>query len=99
MDGDLHCWGAIVVDRTVLSKPVAVISSGLNHICAIDIDDDIHCWGQNDRNQIQLPENVRNFDFRTLAAGDFHTCALLVNNRTLCWGDNTDGQLETGSLP
>ena len=83
--------------------PLAVISAGFRHTCAVVSDGQAYCWGLNNWGQlgdgnggigsaIPVPVNGE-LAFQSISAGGFHTCGLTVGGAAHCWGENSSGQL------
>ena len=91
--------------------PVAEVSVGRRHICAVLQDQSMRCWGWNKFGQLGLghtetigddkmpasagPAGIEGEADR-VATGPLHTSALPVDGRVRCWGDNRFGQLGYG---
>jgi len=120
--GDVWCWGCsdrgclgdgTNIDRTVptrvvgLTAPIAAISMGMSHVCAINSERGVVCWGSKgdgefaDRrdNQWGRPNQVVGLESGVVAisSGGAHTCAITENGAALCWGFNGFGQLGDGT--
>lgn len=90
--------------------PVAALSAGSQHTCALMENGALHCWGLGTRGRLGLGDEDDVGDDeapgeRTVAlpalalavsAGRAHTCALLEGGSVLCWGEGTAGQLGRG---
>ncbi|MGH7564592.1 MAG: RCC1 domain-containing protein [Gemmatimonadota bacterium] len=83
--------------------PLATISAGFRHTCAVVSDGQAYCWGLNNAGQlgdgnggtasaIPVPVNGE-LAFQSISTGGFHTCGLTVGGAAYCWGDNSSGQL------
>ncbi len=121
--GAMQCWGfnasgqlgdgttalrTSPVDVIGLPGPVASMSAGGIHTCAITSSGGAFCWGGNLSGQAgdgsfmdrPLPTAVVGLDtgVRVISAGWKHTCAILAGERIACWGQNGQGQLGDGSL-
>ncbi|MGH7589772.1 MAG: RCC1 domain-containing protein, partial [Gemmatimonadota bacterium] len=88
--------------------PLASISAGFRHTCAVASDGQAYCWGFNNAGQlgdgnggtgsaIPVPVNGE-LAFQSISAGGFHTCGLTVGGAAHCWGDNSSGQLGDDGL-
>ena len=123
----VFCWGGnskgqlgegTTQDQT---SPVAVlgyasagaksVSSGGSHTCLVTAVGTVACWGNNQNNQLGVPNLSGDDTFRSspvtvpnlfgvvaVAAGDKHTCAILNDGAVKCWGSAQFGQLGEGSL-
>ncbi len=94
--------------------PVAAVSVGSWHSCAIDDVGDVRCWGYNGFGQSGIdpataylvvvsaasPPPSVNFAVNAtqVAVGGYHTCALLDGGAVECWGWNGEGELGNGSI-
>jgi len=85
---------------------VTMLTSGLEHTCALLEDGSIRCWGKNDQGQLgnattddaSEPSIVHGLPAAVeIRAGSMHTCARLRNNTVACWGDNHAHQLANGT--
>lgn len=94
---------AHVVD---LDEPIAALTAGDNHTCALTVNGALFCWGDNLHGQLGLgsannhnrPVQVALVEpVRAVAAGANHTC-VLAESAVLCWGKNTDGQMGNGTV-
>ena len=56
------------------------------------------CWGRNlGFNQIDIPEEYKTQNFRTIDAGCYHTCAIREDDQKLrCWGSDIKGGYSSG---
>ena len=83
-------------------SPVARISTGDRHTCAVMTDGLSLCWGRGLLGQLgtgnnsgsNIPVNVQGLSsgVTQISAGGFHTCAV-VNGAARCWGRGEWGQL------
>jgi alpha-tubulin suppressor-like RCC1 family protein len=110
-DGHVQCWGLNdlgqvnralprTVDPTAVTvPPVADISAGGNHTCALLRDNTAACWGADSAGELgpmpadglALPR--ADASWRQIASGGRHTCGLTANGEVLCWGRTSEGQL------
>ena len=104
---------------TVRSTPIAVsvgegpgsyvsVTTGIDHTCALGVDDAVYCWGDNSSGQLgdgtttdrTTPVAVLVGDgltgVRSISAGSFHTCAISDDYTTYCWGENGNAELGDG---
>ncbi len=58
------------------------VSSGANHVCALDVNGNIDCFGADDQGQATPPQGT----FRAVSSGDDHTCAIREDGTLVCWG-------------
>jgi alpha-tubulin suppressor-like RCC1 family protein len=87
--------------------PIAHVSAGLQHTCAVTNASAVYCWGNDDAGQLgdgislpmdagagnrTAPHLVANLQATQVAAGYFHTCAL-TGTKITCWGSNGNGEL------
>jgi alpha-tubulin suppressor-like RCC1 family protein len=119
--GAVSCWGANrggqLGNGTMDDKPnptpvqqqlgpIARVSLGVSHACALGEDTKISCWGADDLHQ--LGDDLRQTSLYPklltsvaaavqLAAGDAHNC-VVSGGDVLCWGNNATGQLGDGTL-
>jgi hypothetical protein len=112
------CWGSnsagqlgdAVAGRKVqpapvaalIDVPVAALTAGSGHSCALSEQGNAYCWGANGLGQLGLgrydpisgPGQVAgSFEFVNITAGHAHTCAVTVSHEVHCWGWNQFGQL------
>ena len=82
------------------------VTAGIDHTCALLVDNSVKCWGSNGSGQLGdgttsrrlTPVSVSGISTATaVTAGIFHTCALLADNSVKCWGENGLGQLGDGT--
>lgn len=82
------------------------ISSGFEHVCAIEQNGSVWCWGNDEFGRlgnpaIDLPSNipikVAGLDQPAVAvsAGYSHTCAVMQDGSLRCWGSNSSIELGT----
>ncbi len=122
-DGGVNCWGAnssgqlgdnsifqrlTPVDVVGLSGPVAKLTAGYNHTCALMQAGGVQCWGSNGFGQggagffgggLPSPADVVTLgsDVVDVSTGGFSTCAVLSGGAVKCWGYNSLGQLGDGT--
>ncbi len=93
--------------------PIASISAGDTHTCALTSSGGVKCWGSNEYGQLgdgstsqrNIPANVSGLSGGVIAvaAGGTHTCALIKSQPesssggVKCWGSNAYGQLGDGT--
>ena len=83
------------------------VSVGVDHTCAIDVDNWAYCWGSADGQfssdvptRILGPTGTANWEmkFTDIAAGDEHTCAVQQDPANAwCWGRQRKGTLGNSS--
>ena len=93
----------------VYDQPLATISAGGAHTCAIRMDASTWCWGLGNYGQIgdgiiyasgTTPKQVQfenNLTAISISAGNSHTCAIMSDDSMYCWGFNDRGQLGIGN--
>ncbi len=115
--GGVKCWGSnssgqlgdgtkfrrtLPVDVTGLEAPVASLSAGQFHTCAVLATGGLKCWGSNTFGQVgasgtAVPTPVDALGLTSgiasVAAGHFHTCALTTTGGVKCWGTPEDNLL------
>lgn len=119
-DRSLYCWGANpgVEPGTVSTQPtrvggvgpIASVSIGLDHVCAVDDVGNVSCWGRNDAGQLgdgttaasAVPKVVPGLPaINSVASGADHVCAYTNPDvepvQVFCWGSNEFGQLGDGT--
>lgn len=88
------------------SPPVASVTLGATHGCALLRDHTVRCWGSNTTGQLgdgtttdrRLPLPVAGLEHVvSVSAGAGHTCAVTDDGAARCWGDNRAGQLGEGT--
>jgi alpha-tubulin suppressor-like RCC1 family protein len=86
------------------SSPAQQVSAGLDHTCAVMMDNTVRCWGSNENGQLgrlgsggSRPANVPGLArVVQVSAGRTHTCVLSAAGGILCFGDGRRGQLGSG---
>lgn len=108
-DAQVYCWEMISLPSTVappvkvnVPVPVADITAGISHYCAVDTSGGLWCWGQNIFGQLgtgrfddeRIPVRVLpDLKVAAVAAAPHHTCAVTTSRALWCWGSNATGQL------
>lgn len=120
--GGVRCWGEnrfgqvgngavalsqpVPVDVQGLAGPVARLSAGYDHTCALLVAGGLQCWGSNAFGQ--LGDGSRNDrpsagavqglggNVAAFSAGGRHSCVVLASGAARCWGWNNVGQLGNG---
>ncbi|MSO59860.1 MAG: RCC1 repeat-containing protein, partial [Ilumatobacteraceae bacterium] len=121
--GAVKCWGYAAsgqlgnnytTGRTIpddvfgLSSGVTAITAGENHSCALLSTGAVKCWGDNQYEQLGIPNIVGSSKVPIDVSGSLsgvtaitgdnnHSCALLSTGAVKCWGYNHKGQLGDGS--
>jgi alpha-tubulin suppressor-like RCC1 family protein len=87
--------------------PMAQVSAGLEHTCAVSKSNTVYCWGTDDAGALGdgitlpidagsanrlAPHLVPNLQATQVGAGYFHTCSIMGAKIT-CWGSNGNGEL------
>ncbi len=95
-----------------LGGPVAEISLGASHSCALLDNGELRCWGQGAFGQLGLAntDNIGDTEVpimvgtiniggsvKSVGAGGFHNCAILDDGAVRCWGNGNIGQLGYGN--
>lgn len=93
--------------QPAVPAPVAAISAGERHTCAVVTNGTVRCWGDNYYGQLGNTTNngvddranpsprrvVGLTDVVQVVTGDRHSCALLGDGTVSCWGNNFYAQL------
>jgi alpha-tubulin suppressor-like RCC1 family protein len=94
------CWGSGCSTSPVPVgdlPPVAAVSVGNIHVCALTPVGEGYCWGGNDRGQLgrggttasAKPEPVSgDLRFASISAGGVHSCGVTLGGALYCWGMN-----------
>jgi alpha-tubulin suppressor-like RCC1 family protein len=105
---DIYCWDATYWEaRPLLLLPVTgaprvkSVSVGMDHVCAIDLDNKLWCWGSSRYAQTGVPQFqsasphrvAPDLFFQQVSAGGRHTCAIDISGDAYCWGANATGEL------
>jgi len=91
------------------NEPLATLSTGWYHTCAITTGGTPWCWGSGDLGRLGTGTTLGGKTFRqpllpegtqltAVAAGLSTTCALDTNGNAWCWGGGTTGMNGSGSL-
>jgi alpha-tubulin suppressor-like RCC1 family protein len=105
---DVYCWDATsykaspLVLLPVTGAPrVKSVSVGMDHVCAIDVDNRLWCWGSTRYAQTGIPalsggsphRVAADLFFQAVSSGRGHTCAIEFSGDAYCWGANPTNQL------
>src|SRR5262245_56840412 len=105
--GDNECPAS--TPAVPVGAPVAQMTVGQFHACALLATGAVRCWGQGTNGQLGYGDttslyappnkNVNLGGLRAIqiAAGDTHTCALLEGGTVRCWGRGYTGALGYGN--
>jgi alpha-tubulin suppressor-like RCC1 family protein len=87
-----------------------IVSTGLDHACALLLNGTVECWGGNQYGQLGDGTTTSSLTpvvvpglpgVATVSAGDYSTCAVLSGGTTgstvECWGDGSYGELGDGT--
>ncbi|HYV98069.1 MAG TPA: Ig-like domain-containing protein [Gemmatimonadaceae bacterium] len=90
------------------AEPLAGLTAGAEHTCALAASGKAYCWGSNSDGQLGrgtiggqfvAPDSVAGgLRFQSLAAGFAHTCGVTTDGSLYCWGKNDSFQLGDGTL-
>jgi alpha-tubulin suppressor-like RCC1 family protein len=93
-EDNVKCWGAglnNVPNKPYRSNGVVKVASGYRHACAIYSRSFganlVHCWGNNNRRQLDIPENIRNP--KDIFISGNKSCVIDEEGKK-CWGDGLD---------
>lgn len=93
INNNFYYWndsGNQELDNVIEGKFISV-TSGVTHLCAIDIDGKLHCWGNNLFGQCSPPEGK----FVMISCGNEHSVAIDVYGKLHYWGLVPNGQHKT----
>jgi alpha-tubulin suppressor-like RCC1 family protein len=87
--------------RVATNAPLAQMSAGQQHVCAVTESGQGLCWGRNggrlgsgNTTDTSAPVAVTGgYTFRSIAAGHTHSCGVTTQGDVYCWGANGNGQL------
>jgi alpha-tubulin suppressor-like RCC1 family protein len=101
-EGGINCLGSesdpVVYGLPTFPDPVASISGGFHHGCAVLETGEVLCWGSENSGEAAREDIVDNIpSIAKVAPGNEHTCALSDSGTVYCWGSNDSGQLGVGS--
>jgi len=94
VDGDPKCSG-LGFDGNQLTQGDSVhgkltyVSSGLAHVCAVNVEGSLFCWGNDESGQASPPQGK---EFVSVSSGWIHTCSVRKDGRAICWGSDEFGQ-------
>lgn len=119
--GELRCWGNqldgrlgngigtgnALTPQTITSiSPIADVSVGFDHACAVRTDGQLFCWGRNILGQVGDGSTNTRLNPAAVSlvspaiqvsAGTSYTCAVLSTGKAFCWGSGVFGNLGQGS--
>ena len=111
LHGEIHPGGPIAPRGKPLT-PLAQISTGYSHTCALTSEGTVKCWGRGLEGQLGhgakisshypvfvVEKHNRSNPLRgivQISAGYQHTCALTLIGTVQCWGNDQNGQLGRG---
>jgi len=61
------------------------VTAGGYFSCAVRNNGTAICWGENDRGQLDIPNEYQG-QLKSISAGSKHACGLLKNGSIMCWG-------------
>jgi hypothetical protein len=99
------------VDGPNIASPIAALTAGGYHTCALLAAGRVECWGSNEYGQLGNGTNLDSMvpvevltdsgaplnGIVQIAGGEGFTCALRVTGAVICWGENDKGQLGDGT--
>jgi alpha-tubulin suppressor-like RCC1 family protein len=124
--GEVKCWGnnldgqlgdgttvqgSLPIDVTGLMEPVAKVSAGGYHTCAVTWGGRVNCWGYNGfgalgdgtmttrLTPVSVPRSSSSFPLdgmTTISSGVYQTVATTLSGGGKSWGNNANGQLGNG---
>lgn len=123
LGGTVKCWGlsisgevgfpasptpySTVPGQVTGLVGVASVAAGLQHTCALILDNSVKCWGAAASGQLGdgvsmnstiTPMTVVGInDAVKITAGGSHSCAIVGSGAVKCWGNNFYGQLGDGN--
>jgi len=108
-DGTLNNNRSTPVDVIGVAAPVAQVSAGYYHTCALPSGGGVMCWGYNNRGELgnggfypwyATPAYVSGLvgSVDQISLGAEHTCALMAGGGIKCWGQNYYGELGRGTF-
>ncbi len=93
-NGDLVCGGDGPTGEYA-AGPLAELSLGHDHVCAIHEAGDLACWATDETTPLDPPAGF----FEAVSVGWHHACAIDPDGTLHCWGDNQEGQAPDQLLP
>jgi alpha-tubulin suppressor-like RCC1 family protein len=97
------------VDAAGQMGPVAALSAGGSHTCALTTAGAVFCWGSNINGQLGTGDTVSRPEpaavtfpagagpIAQVSGGINHTCAVTTAGVGYCWGNNTNSRLGDGT--
>lgn len=85
--GHIYVWGALnhgVGDVPAFAHDAIAVSTGTNHVLALQRDGTVIAWGRNDWGQTNVPLWLN--DVTAIAAGSSYSLALRANGTVVGWG-------------
>src|SRR5438477_415421 len=73
------------------------LSSGGLYTSAIDENGIVYSWGNNNKNQLNIPEEYKKIKFVSISSGRYHKSAINENGIIYSWGSNKYHQLDIPS--
>jgi hypothetical protein len=67
------------------------VTAGGYFSCGVRNNGTAICWGENDRGQLDIPDEFQG-QLKSISAGSKHACGLLKNGSIVCWGANDYNQ-------
>ena len=85
--GSVRCWGPSKGGQAMLPDdlgPVAQLSVGSFHSCALTVVGGVRCWGDDRGGRSSPPDDLG--PVAQIGVGYDQSCALTVSGRVRCWG-------------
>lgn len=91
IDGELVCWAVVCPDLP--SGEHTMVSSYLDHFCAVSSDGKIACAGRDISGETNPPTET---DYRQVSIGGNYACAITKGGELECWGCENACPTEVG---